>query len=184
MFQHRGRSRKGRGGSGAQRAAAGPDVPPPKRCTPGTVNAGREASPANGTVRRPMGLADHQAHRDLLQLARTNGFTLQGGPRPHSPAVARGHRATSPVGAEAPVPLAFAEIAASSASAHSHPVRTAAAPSRRAYLRSSEQPKEGPEARQPRHARHVEHVSYDDVRVTLRQVLRLVGPESFPTAHH
>lgn len=30
-------------------------------------------------------------------------FALQGGPRPHPPAVARGHRATSPVGANTPV---------------------------------------------------------------------------------
>lgn len=32
----------------------------------------------------------------LLSTA-SHGFALQGGPRPHSPAVARGHRATSPV---------------------------------------------------------------------------------------
>jgi hypothetical protein len=42
---------------------------------------------------------------------------LQGGSRPHPPAVARGHRATSPVGPK-PCPLAFSGIAASPPSAH------------------------------------------------------------------
>ncbi|KAF2779088.1 hypothetical protein STPH1_3753 [Streptomyces sp. OM5714] len=41
------------------------------------------------------------------------GGSLQGGPRPHSPAVARGHRATSPVRTGALFHLAFSGIAAS-----------------------------------------------------------------------
>ncbi|WP_372514231.1 DUF4124 domain-containing protein [Streptantibioticus rubrisoli] len=46
------------------------------------------------------------------------GFALQGGPSPHSPAVARGRRATSPVGPK-PIAsyLAFSGIAASPPSA-------------------------------------------------------------------
>lgn len=45
------------------------------------------------------------------------GLALQGGTRPHTPAVARGRRATSPVRAEALFHLAFSGIAASPPSA-------------------------------------------------------------------
>lgn len=46
---------------------------------------------------------------------------LQGGPRPHPPAVARGHRATSPVRAETLFHLAFSGIAASPPSTAEQP---------------------------------------------------------------
>ena len=50
------------------------------------------------------------------------GYALQGGPCPHTPAVARGHRATSPDRAEALIdPLAFSGIAASPPSALEQP---------------------------------------------------------------
>lgn len=49
----------------------------------------------------------------VLSAGPTEGEALQGGSRPHSPAVARGRRATSPVRAETLFHLAFSGIAAS-----------------------------------------------------------------------
>lgn len=58
---------------------------------------------------RPTLSSDHS--RSFKAMSRD--FALQGGPCPHSPAVARGHRATSPVRAETLFHLAFSGIAAS-----------------------------------------------------------------------
>ena len=66
---------------------------------------------------------DAQSCRWRIGTPRSKGYatSLQGGPSPHTPAVARGHRATSPVRAETLFHLAFSGITASPPSALEQP---------------------------------------------------------------
>ena len=97
---------------------------------------------------------------ELLQQQVIRGYALQGGLQPHSPAVARGRRATSPVRAETLFRLAFSGIAASPPSA-------------------DEQPKEGPSG-VLRTAIEVDAVPVLQVLHEVRQVRRRNPPVLAP----